>query len=139
MTAPMEYGVSLTLAEAKAVMEAAEREAVKNSWPMVIAIVDASAQLVALHKMDNAQLGSIEVARLKAETSLKFKRPTKAIEDGIAAGGVWLKLLSLPNVMALEGGLPIERGGKIVGAIGVSGMASADDAVVARAGLAALK
>ena len=138
MSAPMEYGVSLTLVEAKVIIEAAEKEAVKNSWPMVIAIVDTGGHLIALHKMDNAQLGSVEIARLKAETSLKFKRPTKAFEDGIAAGGAWLKILSMPGVAALEGGLPIERGGKIIGAIGVSGMASADDAVVARAGIAAL-
>jgi glc operon protein GlcG len=138
MATPLEYGVSLTLSEAKIMMEAAEREAAKNNWPMVIAIVDAGGHLIALYKMDNAQLGSIEIARLKAETSLKFKRPTQAFEAAVAGGGVGLKVLSMPNVMALEGGLPVERGGKIIGAIGVSGMQSSDDAVVARAGIAAL-
>lgn len=139
MSAPKEYGVSLTLAEAKTMLEAAEKEAARNSWPMVIAIVDTGAHLVALHKMDNAQLGSVEVARLKAETALKFKRPTLAFEETVAKGGAGLKVLAMPGVTPLEGGLPIERGGKIIGAIGVSGMASPDDAVVARAGIAALK
>ena len=138
MPAPLEYGHSISLCEAKMMLEAAEKEAVKHSWPMVIAIVDTGGHLIALHKMDNAQLGSIEIARLKAETSLKFKRPTQAFEAAVAGGGMGTKVLSMPHVMALEGGLPIERCGKIVGAIGVSGMQSFDDAVVARAAIAAL-
>lgn len=138
MPAPLEYGHSLTLSEAKLMLEAAEKEAAKNNWPMVIAIVDTGAHLIALHKMDNAQLGSVEIARLKAETSLKFKRPTQAFEAAVAGGGMGTKVLSMPGVAALEGGLPIERHGKIIGAIGVSGMQSSDDAVVARAAIAAL-
>lgn len=138
MASPLEYGVSLTLKEAKIVVEAAEKEAASHGWPMVIAIVDAAGHLLLQHRMDNAQYGSIEISRLKAETALKFRRPTKVFEDAIAGGGANLKFITMPNVLALEGGLPIERGGKIVGAIGVSGMASADDAVAARAGIAAL-
>ncbi len=138
MAAPLEYGQSLTLAEAKIVMEAAEREAAANQWPMAIAIVDTGARLLMFHKMDNTQLGSIEISQRKAETSLNFKRPTLAFEETVAKGGAGLKILSMPNVVALEGGLPIIRDGKIIGAIGVSGMQSTDDAVVARAGIAAL-
>lgn len=138
MAPPLEYGQSITLADAKRMLEAAEREAQSHHWPMVIAIVDTGGHLIALHKMDHAQLGSVEIARLKAETSLKFKRPTLAFEETVAKGGAGLKVLAMPNVTPLEGGLPIERGGKIVGAIGVSGMASPDDALVARAAIAAL-
>lgn len=138
MSAPKEYGTSLTLAEAKVMLEAAEREAAAHGWPMVIAIVNTGGHLIALHTMDNAQLGSVEIARRKAETSLLFKRPTKAFEDVIAKGGAGLKVLSMPNVTALEGGMPIERAGKVIGAIGVSGMQSSDDAVVACAAIAAL-
>jgi uncharacterized protein GlcG (DUF336 family) len=133
---PPEYGTSITLAQAKKVMEAAEKEAVKQGWPMVIAIVDAAGRLLMLHRMDQAQLASVDVARLKAETANNFRRPTKVFEDGIAAGGN--RLLSLPGVLALEGGLPIMSGGKVIGGIGVSGMQSPQDAEVARAGLAAI-
>lgn len=133
---PPEYGLSITLSQAKKVMEAAEKEAAKNGWPMVIAIVDTGGHLVMLHRADQAQLGSVTVARLKAETAVRFRRPTKVFEDGIAAGGN--RLLSLPDVLALEGGLPIMHAGKVVGGIGVSGMQSSQDAEVARAGLAAI-
>jgi glc operon protein GlcG len=138
MSAPLEYGVSLTLAEAKTIMEAAEREAAKNNWPMVISIVDAGANLIMQHKMDHTQLGSITIARLKAETAVNFKRPTLAFEETLAKGGAALKILGMPNVTPLEGGLPVIRDGKVIGAVGVSGMASPDDAQVARAGIAAL-
>jgi glc operon protein GlcG len=132
------YGDPISLDQAKAVMEAAEAEAAREGWPMVIAIVDSGAHLVMLHRMDQAQLGSVEISRLKAETAVKFRRPTKTFEDGIAGGGLGLRLLGLPNALPLEGGLPILRDGRVVGAIGVSGMHSTQDAQVARAGLAAL-
>lgn len=133
---PPEYGASITLAQAKKVMEAAEKEAAKRGWPMVIAIVDTGGHMVTFARMDQAQMGSVKVARLKAETAAFFRRPTKVFEDGIGAGGH--RLLSLPEVLALEGGLPIMHHGKVIGGIGVSGMASPQDAEVARAGLAAL-
>lgn len=135
---PPEYGMSVTFAQAKKIMEAAEKEAVKQHWPMVIAIVDTGGHLVMLHKMDQAQLASVTIARVKAETSVSFRRPTKAFEDVIAGGGLGLRLLSAPGMIAMEGGLPIILDGKVIGAIGVSGMQSSQDAEVARAGLAAL-
>lgn len=135
---PPEYGSPISLAQAKKVMEAAEREALRNHWPMVIAIVDSTGHVVMLHKMDQAQYGSLSVAQWKAETALDFRRPTKVFEDGIAAGGVGVRVLSLRNVAALEGGLLILAGGKVIGAIGVSGMHSSQDAQVARAGADAL-
>ncbi len=135
---PVDYGSPLGLAAAKRVMAAAEAMAVANSWPMVIAIVDSSRDLVLLHKLDNAQHGSVTIARLKAETALDFKRPTKFFEDAVAGGGLGLRVLSMPNVCALEGGIPLLDGGRIVGAIGVSGMRSTQDAEVAEAGARAL-
>jgi len=132
------YGEPISLDRAKAVMEAAEAEAAREGWPVVIAIVDSGANLVMMHRMDQAQLGSIEIARLKAETALRFRRPTKAFEERLAEGGVSLRILAMPGVAPLEGGLPLVRDGAIVGAIGVSGVQSHEDAQIARAGLVVL-
>jgi uncharacterized protein GlcG (DUF336 family) len=115
-------------------MAAAETEALANTWPMVIAVVDSGGNLVLLQRMDNAQLGSIEVAQGKAATALKFRRNTKLLQDNIAAGGVHLRMLAMPGVVPLEGGMPLFADGVIVGAIGVSGMTSVQDAQVAEAG-----
>jgi glc operon protein GlcG len=138
MTSPLQYGAPITLEAAKRVMEAAETEANGNGWPMVVAIVDTGGHLVMLHRIDHAQNGSVEIARRKAETAVNFKRPTKVFEDAIAQGGMHLRMLAMGNLLPLEGGLPIMQDGKVVGAIGVSGMQSTQDAQVARAGLAAL-
>jgi len=119
-------------------MAAAEAEAERRDWPMVIAIVDSTGHLVMLHKMDQAQLGSVAIAQAKAETAVNFRRPTKAFQDAIAEGGAGLRMLSMSGVSALEGGLPLMLEGEVVGAIGVSGMQSGQDADVARAGIAAL-
>ncbi len=135
---PPNYGTPISLAMAKQVMLAAEAEAARNAWPMVIAIVDSTGHLVMLQRMEQAQYGSIAIAQLKAETAVNFRRPTKVFEDAIAAGGQGVRIVSMPNVLALEGGLPILVDGKVVGAIGVSGMQSGQDAQVARAGLDAL-
>jgi uncharacterized protein GlcG (DUF336 family) len=135
---PLTYGRPIRLEDARMVMEAAEAEARRNGWPMVIAIVDSGGHLVMLHRCDDAQLGSLAVARLKAETAAKFKRPTKAVEDALASGAVNLRLLTVPDVTAIDGGLPLVRGEEVVGAIGVSGMLPVQDAEVAAAGVAAL-
>jgi glc operon protein GlcG len=136
--APINYGMPISLSDAKKVMLSAEAEAVRNSWAMVIAIVDSTGHLVLLQRLDQAQYGSIKIAQLKAETALDFRRPTKVFEDSIAAGGQGVRIVSMPNVLALEGGLPIIADGKVIGAIGVSGMQSGQDAQVALAGMAAL-
>ncbi len=135
---PPNYGPAITLDAARKVMAAAEAEAARNRWPMVIAIVDSTGHLVMLHRMDQAQYGSSKIAPLKAETALDFRRATKVFEDGIASGGAGVRLVTMPNVLALEGGLPILQNGEVIGAIGVSGMRSDQDAQVARAGIAAL-
>ena len=134
----VEYGAPITLNEAKQVMAGAEAEAVLNGWPLVIAIVDSGGNRVMLHRADHTQYGSIEIAQLKAATAVNYKRPTKAFQDLVQTGGVHMRLLAMPNMLPLEGGIPLLRGGKIVGAIGVSGMQSGQDAQVAEAGAAAL-
>jgi glc operon protein GlcG len=131
------YGAPIALADAKRAMEAAEAEAARNGWGMAIAIVDSGANLVMLHRMDNAQLGSIRIAEAKAKTAVEFRRPTKVFEDAIAGGGQGLRVLSFGIALA-DGGVPIVAGGKIVGAIGVSGAAGHQDAQCAEAGAAAL-
>jgi glc operon protein GlcG len=132
------YGTSITLEQAKRVMEAAEKEAEKQGWPMVIAIVDTAGQLVMFTRHDQAQTGSILIAQKKAETAAQFRRATKVFQEAIAGGGVALRTLAMPNVLPLEGGLPIVKDGFVIGGIGVSGMQSDQDAQVAQAGLTAL-
>ena len=128
------YGDPITLEAAKEVMAAAEAEAMKNDWPVAIGIVDSTGHLVMLHKLDNTQFASIAIAEGKARTALEYRRPTKALEDAVAGGGVGLRLLAIPGAWPLEGGVPILADGKIIGAIGVSGVTSSQDAQVATAG-----
>jgi uncharacterized protein GlcG (DUF336 family) len=101
-----------------------------------VAVVDAAGGLILFHCLEDTQPASQEVAVLKARTAARFHRATQALEDGIAGGRT--ALLSLPGIVAIEGGLPIRSEGKVVGAIGVSGMTSPQDGEVAAAGLAAL-
>jgi uncharacterized protein GlcG (DUF336 family) len=121
------------------VAAAAVAEARKNQWTMAIAIVDTAGDLVYFEKMDNTQVGSINVAIEKARASARFKRPTKAFQDALAAGGEGWRILSLEGAVAVEGGLPLMAGGKVVGAIGASGGSSQQDGVTAAAGGAVLK
>jgi glc operon protein GlcG len=135
---PLYYGPPISFEAAKKVMAAAEAEAVKNNLQMVIAILDSGGHLVMLHRMDNAQYGSIRVAQGKAQTAIDFRRPSKVFEDRLAnvAG---IGSLSYGGVVLAEGGLPIVVDGKVVGAIGVSGGLSPQDGQVAKAGADALK
>ena len=135
-TGPAPYGAPITMEQAQKVMTAAEAEARKNNWGVVIAIVDSGGHMVALHRLD-AQTASIEIATGKATTAAAFRRPSKALEDGLAAGGAGLRILSVRSATPLQGGVPIIVDGKIIGAIGVSGVTAAQDEVVAMAGAAA--
>ena len=138
-TLPPPYGPPIGIENARKAMAAAEDLAAKNNWPVVIAILDSGGNLVMLHRRDDSQLSSTEIAQGKAKTSLMFKRPTKVLDDAISAGGAGLRYLTLKDIVPLEGGFPIIVDGKIVGAIGVSGVLSSQDAQVARAGIDALK
>jgi uncharacterized protein GlcG (DUF336 family) len=135
---PLTYGEPISLDQAEKVIAAALQEASKNNWLMAFAIVDTGGKLVLFKKMDNTQLGSIDVAISKATTANNFKRPTKVFEDVLAGGGIGLRVLSLPGVTPLEGGELIMLNGKIIGAIGVSGAQASQDGQVARAGTSSL-
>ncbi len=133
------YGDPITLDEAARIAGAARAEAQRQGWPMVIAIIDSGGHLVLLYRLDQAQHGSVLVAQQKAKTAVDFRRSTGAFESALAEGGLHLRLLGMTNLTPLEGGLPILRDGRVIGAIGVSGMQSTQDAQVALAGLAAFK
>lgn len=135
----MSYGPSITAEAAKKIAVPALAEARKNNWTMAIAIVDTAGDLVYFEKMDDTQVGSTEVAVAKARSAARFKRPTKAFQDALAAGGEGLRILALQGAVPVEGGIPLVVGGKIVGAIGASGGTSQQDGVVAQAGASALK
>lgn len=126
------HGPQITLDVARKAAAAAEAEAKKNSWRVAIAIVDNHGTLVYYQMIDDTQFGSAYMSVEKAKTAAMFRRPTKAFEDNIAGGRN--AILGLPGVTPVEGGVQIIVGGKQVGAIGVSGMSSAQDGVVAKAG-----
>jgi glc operon protein GlcG len=127
---------ALTLELAKKIAAAAEAEALKNKWTMFICVVDDTGLPLYLERIDETQLGSFEVSIEKARTAVFFKRPTKALEDAIAGGRN--AVLKLP-VMPVEGGIPIIVDGRVLGAVGVSGGTSQQDAQVAQAGINALE
>ncbi len=122
---------------ARTMMAAAEAEATRNGWPVAIAIVDAAGALILFHKLDGTQAASIDIAIGKASTAARLRRPTKALEDAIASGR--MALAAVDGILPLEGGVPIVVDGEVIGAIGVSGVTSQQDAQVAEAGVAALR
>jgi glc operon protein GlcG len=124
------------LALAKKMAAAAEAEATKNSWNMVITVLDDGGNIVYIGRMDGAQLGSIDVSQGKAHTALNFRRPSKAFQDLVDQNQA--HLITLPHVVAVQGGLPITLEGKVIGAIGVSGGTSAQDEQCAQAGINAI-
>ena len=133
---PILYGAPIPLEKAKTVAAAAIAEAQKNSWLMAVTIVDSSGALVFFEKMDGTQLGSIEVSMAKAHSAIFFKRPTKAQDDSLVAGGAGIRVLKVPGAMPIEGGIPLIENGKIVGAVGVSGAQPSQDGQCATAAAA---
>jgi uncharacterized protein GlcG (DUF336 family) len=127
----------LNLSVAKDIAQAAELEAQSHGWNVVIALVDDGGHLVYLQRMDGTQLASIAVAVEKATSAVHFKRPTKAFEESLAGGRQ--AILSLPGALPVEGGLPLVYRGEIIGAIGVSGVQSDQDGVIAQAGTSLLE
>jgi glc operon protein GlcG len=121
---------------ARSMMAAAEAEANRNGWPVAIAIVDASGELILFHKLDGTQSASIDIAIGKASTAARLRRPTKALEDAIASGR--MALAAVDGILPLEGGVPVIVDGEVIGAVGVSGVTSQQDAQVAEAGIRAL-
>lgn len=128
------YGQAMTLERAQAVVAAATAEAAKHNWKMNVSVVDPNGDLLAFGRMDGAQLASIEISQHKARTAARFRRNTKLFENGMQGGMVYQ--LSLDGVIGSRGGIPLVEGGKIIGAIGVSGGAGSQDEVCANAGAA---
>ena len=135
----MSYGPSINLENAKQVAAAALAEVRKNNWTMAVAVVDGNGDLVYYEKMDDTPLGSTIVCQEKARSAARFKRPTKAFQDALAAGGEGWRILSLEGAVAVEGGVPLMMGGRIIGAIGASGGTSQQDGMTAAAGAGAIK
>ena len=133
---PNPYGPNINLAAAKKVAVAAAAKAAEMKINVVIAIADTGGQLVYMERFDVVQWGSNDVAIHKAKASVMYKRTTLALENAVKAN---LQYLTLDGVSAIEGGVPIIEGGKIIGAIGVSGGTAAQDGVVATAGAAVIK
>lgn len=132
VTGPLLEKKVITLDFAKKIAAAAEQKAADQNWPVAIAIVDEGGQLIYLARRDGTQFGSIDVAIHKAVTAAAFKRPTKVFEQAIAGGR--MALLGIRGALPLEGGLPLVFDGKVIGAIGVSGVTSEQDGIVAKAG-----
>jgi glc operon protein GlcG len=130
---PNPYGMPISLETAKKVVVPALAEARTNNWTMAVAVVDTGGHLVYFEKMDGTQTGSVEVSIQKARSAALFKRPTKAFQDALAAGGEGLRVLRLEGAVPVDGGYPLVIDGKFVGAIGVSGGTSAQDGQCAKA------
>jgi uncharacterized protein GlcG (DUF336 family) len=126
----------LTLIDAKRIAAAAEAEALRNDWRVVIAVVDDGGHLLYLQRSHDTQFGSVETAIAKAHAAIAFRRPTKTSEDAVLSGR--LIHLALPGVIPAEGGVPLYLNGTVVGGLGISGVRSSEDGQVAAAGLAAL-
>jgi len=134
----MKNKFALELSDVKTMAAAAEAEALKNNWAVSIAIVDDGGHLLWLQRLDGAAAISAQIAPAKAHTAALGRRESKVYEDVINGGRT--SFLSVPGVEAmLEGGLPIMKNGECLGAVGVSGVKSNQDAQIAGAGIAALK
>jgi glc operon protein GlcG len=131
------YGAPISLARAEAAIAAATAEAQKHDWALNVAVVDSGANLVAFARMDGAQLGSIAISEHKARAAVKFRRPTKAFEDGIQKNDYKYQL-SLDDIIASRGGIPLIEDGKLIGAIGCSGGAGSQDEAACMVGAATI-
>jgi glc operon protein GlcG len=129
---------TLSLEAARVALAAAEAEALRNNWRVVIAVVDDGGHAIVTARLDGAQWSSIDTAANKARAAVAWKRPSRLLEESVNQGRT--SFLSITQGMAvLQGGVPIEIDGAIVGAIGVSGVKASDDELIALAGVNALK
>jgi len=130
------YGSPISLEKAQAAIQAAVAEANKRGWQLNVAVVDSGGNLVSFARMDGAQLASIAISEHKARAAAKYRRPTKAFEEGVMRGVNIL--LTLDDVIASRGGIPLVEDGKIIGAIGCSGATGSQDEVICTAGAATI-
>lgn len=126
----------LTVDDCRKILAAAEAEATKNAWAVCIAVVDDGGHLLSFQRLDGCAASSVAISQGKARTAALRRRPTKNDEDMVNNGRT--SALSMPGITFLEGGVPIIVGGETIGAVGVSGVKSSDDAQVAQAGIDAL-
>jgi len=133
------YGLPISTEAAKKIAAAAIAEAEKNHWRMAVAVVDSAGYLVFFERMQDTQLGSVDLAIEKAKTAALFRRPTKTFQDTVAGGGEGLRVLRLTGAIPVEGGVPIIVDGKLVGAVGASGGSGDQDSHTALSGAAATK
>jgi len=132
------YGAPISAQRAQSLIQAAAAEATRKGWAMNIAVVDSGANLVAFLRMDGAQLASIAISEHKARTAAKFRRPTKVIEKAVQESDMKY-MMTLDDIVASRGGIPLIEDGKIIGAIGCSGGTGSQDEVVCNAGAALVK
>jgi len=135
---PVRMVRQLTLADAQRIADAAQKHAAENGWNVVITVVDGGGHLLVLRRMDGTQTGSLDIAIRKAESAFHFKRSTKDLQDLIARDGL-AHVMTLPNVTAVEGGLPVIHNGEVIGAIGISGVTSEQDGIIAAAAVASFQ
>lgn len=131
------FGEPISAAKARAVIEATTAESKKRGWKMNVAVVDWSGNLVSFERMDGAQLASVSIAQHKARTAAQFRRETKVFESGIQGGNTYQ--ITLDDVIASRGGIPLIENGKIIGAVGCSGGSGSQDEAVCKAGAALIK
>ena len=137
MSAQLADTKALTAAVVKNILATAEATAKQNNWNVSIAVVDGGGDLVGFLKLDGASVGTVQISQGKARTAARFGRPTKVYADRIQADT--LMMLSVDGLIAIQGGLPIIVGGRVIGAVGVSGATSAQDEQVAASGIAVIK
>ncbi len=126
----------LTAEDCKKILGAAQAEAAKNAWAVCIAVVDDGGHLLSFQRLDGCAAASVAIAQGKARSAALRRRPTKNDEDMVNNGR--MSALSMPGITFLEGGVPIIVGGETIGAVGVSGVKSSEDAQIAQAGIDAL-
>jgi glc operon protein GlcG len=130
------YGAPIGLEKADAAIAAALAEATKRGWAMNVAVVDSGGNLVSFKRQDGAQLASISIAEHKARVAVKYRRPTRAFEDAVQHGILYIA--TLDDVVASRGGIPLVEDGKIIGAIGCSGGTGSQDEATCTVGAATI-
>ena len=130
------YGMPISLERAQHAVQAATAEAQKRGWKMNVSVVDPGGHLIAFARMDGAQVASVAISQHKARAAATYRRETKVFETGIQAGFNYL--MTLDDIIASRGGIPLVQEGKLVGAIGCSGGTGSQDELVCQAGVAAL-